>query len=137
MGLNRKDHWRSNLSTYLATQARTPFEYGRSDCALFASGAVDAMTGTDPAAEWRGKYTTLRGGLRVIRRAGFDDHIDATAAILAEVHPGRAQIGDIVEVPGDAGPALGVIVGEWIAVRTPTGVGYVPSTLAVRSFKCG
>ena len=62
----RHSNWTAPLIEYLAAAARRPFKPGHHDCALFAAGAVAAMTGTDFAAQWRGRYTTLRGGLRVI-----------------------------------------------------------------------
>ena len=74
----RLSNWTAPLIEYLAAAARRPFKPGHHDCALFAAGAVAAMTGTDFAAQWRGRYTTLRGGLRVIRRAGATPEAPAT-----------------------------------------------------------
>lgn len=127
--------WRARLGVYLATEARTPFHYGKSDCALFAAGAVNAMTGNDPSASYRGRYTTLRGGLRILRKDGFRDHVERTAALFAEVSPQRAQAGDIAVVDTPNGPSLGVVQGEWIAVRTISGLGFVPIDQATRVFR--
>lgn len=133
----RRPDWRARLAEWLVAEATRPFEYGKSDCALFSAGAVEAMTGIDLAADWRGHYTTLRGGLRVLRRAGYHDHIALTAAHLPEVAPGRAQVGDIAVVDGDDGPSLGVVNGAWVAVRTMSGLGHVPRDRVVRAFRCG
>ncbi len=130
----RKD-WRARLGAYLATEARTPFEYGKSDCALFAAGAVNAMTGSDPSATYRGRYSTLRGGLRILRKDGFRDHVERAATLLTEVSPRRAQVGDIAVVDTSDGPSLGVVQGEWVAVRTMTGLGFVPIGQAKRVFR--
>jgi len=127
--------WRARLGAYLATEARTPFEYGSSDCALFAAGALNAMTGSDPAANYRGRYTTLRGGLRILRKDGFRDHVERAAALLAEVPSQRSRVGDIAVVKTADGPSLGVVQGEWVAVRTMSGLGFVPIDQATRVFR--
>ena len=127
--------WRARLGAYLATEARTPFEYGRSDCALFAAGGLYAMTGSDPAANYRGRYTTLRGGLRILRKDGFRDHVERAATLLAEVSPQRARVGDIAVVETADGPSLGVVQGEWVTVRTMIGLGFVPVDQAKRVFR--
>jgi len=130
----RKD-WRARLGAYLAAEARRPFEYGKSDCALFAAGAVNTMTGSDPSAAYRGRYTTLRGGLRILRKDGFRDHVERAAALLTEVPPRRARVGDIAALETPDGPSLGVVQGEWVAVRTMNGLGFVPVDQATRVFR--
>ncbi len=133
--MGMRSDWRARLGAYLATESRTPFLYGTSDCALFAAGALNAMTGSDPSAAYRGRYTTLRGGLRILRKDGFWDHVERAAALLAEVPPPRARVGDIAVVETGDGPSLGVVQGEWVAVRTMTGLGFVPVDQATRVFR--
>jgi uncharacterized protein DUF6950 len=133
--MGMRSDWRVRLGAYLATEARRPFEYGTSDCALFAAGALNAMTGSDPSANYRGRYTTLRGGLRILRKDGFRDHVEKAAALLSEVAPQRARVGDIAVVETSEGPSLGVVQGEWVAVRTLTGLGFVPIDQAKRVFQ--
>jgi len=133
MGMRRD--WRARLGAYLATEARRPFEYGTSDCALFAAGALNTMTGSDPSAAYRGRYTSLRGGLRILRKDGFRDHVERAAALLSEVAPQRMQVGDIAVVETADGPSLGVVQGEWVAVRTLTGLGFVPVDQATCVFR--
>ena len=48
----RTPYWRSALAAYIAETMRKPFAWGLHDCALFAAGAVEAMTGNDPAADY-------------------------------------------------------------------------------------
>lgn len=131
----RSDKWAVVLSQYLGEVARTPFAYGRNDCALFAAGAVKAMTGVDPAAAWRGRYRTLRGGLRILRADGHDDHIAAAAALLPEVAVAMAQPGDLAVVPTPDGLALGVVQGRAIYVLRPDGLGLVDLLSATRAFR--
>jgi hypothetical protein len=130
--------WKSRLVGYLAVAARTPFAEGRHDCALFLAGGVEAMTGVDPAAAWRGRNTTTRGGLRMLRKASFADHIAAVAATLPEIAPAFAAVGDAAVV---ADPqmsdvfALGIVQGEMIYVLRPGGLGLMPMTSALRAFR--
>lgn len=86
-----------------------PFAWGTNDCCLVAADAIEAFTGTDIAADFRGKYTdqasafalikTVTGGTTVEDAAAYC----ATKAGLTELtHPLFAQRGDLV-VLNDAG----------------------------------
>jgi len=119
-------NWRAALVTYLNEVARTPFEDGVNDCALFLAGGVLAMTGIDYAAPYRGRYTTIRGGYRILRKDGFADHV-----ALAEHHLTRkpiafAQAGDGAVVETPEGPALGVVQGPQIYVLGRSGLALAP-----------
>lgn len=133
--LTRLVDWHARLVAYLSDASRQPFEYGRHDCATFAAGAVAAMTGTDLAEAMRGRYRTLKGGLRMLRRDGFADHVEFAAANFEEVPVARACPGDIAAVPGPDGQALGIVQGGAIYVLTPGGLGLVPLLGADRVFR--
>jgi len=97
------------------------------------------MTGVDPAMEWRRRYTTLQGGLRVLRRAGFRDHIEVVATQFPEIPVSEALPGDLVVIDADddpdPGPALGVMQGAAIYVLRPDGLGLMPRNVAARAFR--
>ena len=95
--------WRSRLLRYLEEVRTRDLEYGLFDCCLFAAGAVEAMTGTDLAADFRGRYTTALGAKRVLRQAGYETPADAVVARLEEVPLGKAQVGDVAAVGGALG----------------------------------
>ncbi len=114
-----------------------PFVPGQHDCAIFASGWVEAMTGTDVAKDWRGKYKTIAGGYRLIRESGYADHVDFVCKNFQEVPPSFAQVGDMAVVSGDDGLALGGVQGEIVFVLHPSGSGFVPLTSAMRAFAVG
>ena len=130
----RLTDWRPRLSAYMAETAHQGFRYGSNDCALFAAGAVRAMTGHDPAAGYRGSYTTLEGGLKRLRKAGFADHIDQAASLFEEIHTAFAQVGDIAMIEGPEGPVLGIVVGEMVACLRPDGLGHLSRDLAKRAW---
>lgn len=131
--MTRLPDWRHRLAAWLAQTARAPFEPGRHDCALFASGAVLAMTGVDLAADWRGRYRTIRGGIRVLRKAGHADHIALAAAHFAPT--ARPRPGDLAVVPTPDGPALGVVQGTHVYVPAPVGWALVPLSAATQFFE--
>lgn len=131
----KRDTWKADLRVYLAAQADAPFEMGRVDCGSFGGGAVEAMTGENPHAAVAGKYKTMKGALRALKRLGHEDHIAYAASVMDEIDPLYAQFGDIAVVDSPEGPALGVVVGAHIEIRTPEGRGVVPLTDAVRAFR--
>ena len=108
--MTRLPDWRARLNRYVADSARQEFRLGRMDCALFAAGAVEAMTGEDPARDLRGRYRRVADGERLL--------------------------GDLAEVEDLNGrPALGVVQGERVYVRMPRALGTIPLLSARRAFK--
>lgn len=117
----RHPDWYARLAAYVAQVEAQPFVPGRFDCALFAAGAVEAMTGVDLAAHWRGRYRSVRGGVRVLRAEGYADHVALAAAHFEAIPPAMAGIGDLGVVPSDTGHAMGVVLGSTVAVLRPEG----------------
>ena len=133
--MTRLDDWKPRLRAYLAAQAETPFAYGEFDCGAFSGGAVAAMTGENPHTKVAGRYKTMAGALRALKRLGHEDHVAYAASVLTEIDPLYANFGDIAAVLTDEGPALGVVTGPHIEVRSPAGRGVLPLTDAVRAFR--
>ncbi|ARC35930.1 hypothetical protein A6J80_05615 [Paracoccus yeei] len=137
-GLTRLPDWQARLHAWLGQIDGRPVRPGRHDCCLFGASAVEAQTGVDLAAPWRGRYTTMAGGRRVLRKAGYADHIALMAAHLPEVHPAYACEGDLAVVPTPEGPAVGVFQGSAIYVLTETGkLGLAPAEAGMTFFKVG
>lgn len=131
----RRADWHNRLVQYLSEVIYAPPEMGRHDCALFLAGAVEAMTGADYAAPYRGRYTTMQGGLRILRKDGFADHIALAAHHLEEIPVAFAAPGDGAVVETEDGPALGVMQGEMIYVVGVRGSAVVPRARATRAFR--
>ncbi|MDE4059777.1 DUF6950 family protein [Phaeobacter gallaeciensis] len=134
----RLPDWRPRLASYLGKVARVGFRPGRHDCALFAAGAVEAMTGLDLAEGWRGKYLTLGSGRAMLRAQGFSDHLELVAFLFRQVSPAQAQVGDLAVVasdaPGDPG-ALGVVQGAGVYVLSPAGLSVVSRLHIEKAFR--
>ena len=134
--MHKTKGWQNRLSAYLAGAGRERFVPGQHDCALFASSALAAMTGEDLAAPYRGRYTTERGGIRILRWDDYRDHIALAAAHLRARDPGEgARPGDLAVIPTERGPALGVVQGAAVYVLTPDRLSLVPLVLAVTVFE--
>ena len=135
--MKRLADWKPRLIAYLAAKAPLVIEPGVHDCALFPAGAVEAMTGVDLAAPYRGRYTTFAGGRRVLRRDGYADHMALIAAHLPEAHVSTALTGDIAILPTEDGPAVGVVGDGGVAyVLAPSGgLALCPMAPVQRLFK--
>ena len=133
--LTRHPKWRASLCAYLASVSRSRYRPGEHDCALFAAGAVQAMTGEDLAEEFRGQYQTLEAGYALLRERGFGGPIDLAAALFEEVEPLFAQVGDLAVVDGDDGDALGIVQGPSVYVLRLDGPGRVELTDIKRAFR--
>lgn len=130
--MERREDYIARLYDYLNSVRGAPFRYGANDCALFTAGAVAAMTDEDPAAAFRGRYKTLIGGLRKIREAGYADQVDFVARNFAEIPPREARAGDLILT--DEG-ALGVCVGDRLALAGETGLRFAPLSSIERAFR--
>ena len=99
--------WEDALSNYIVTKRHEPFEYGVNDCCLFAAGAVEAITGQDPMAEFRGEYDSLKTSLQVIKDIGAGTLEATMDAKFPEVEIGLAQRGDLAFLDGSVGVVMG------------------------------
>ena len=105
--MHRLDDWESRLGEYLAGHRRTPFAWGIHDCVLFAAGAVEALTGVDPAADVRGRYATAIGSKRTLTRMGYASVEALADAHLSRTNTAMAQRGDVVMADGSLGVCVG------------------------------
>lgn len=133
--IRRKGSWRSALVKEIERWRRTPFAWGTHDCGLFAAACVEAMTGEDFSAPFRGRYHTAGGAARALRKAGHESVVSLAASLFPEIHPSKARAGDLAAISTAEGEALGVVTGPEIAVYAHNGIGAVPLGLAVRAFK--
>lgn len=99
--------WEEALSEYIATKRYDRFEYGFNDCCLFAAGAVIAVTGEDPMPEFRGKYDSLKGSLKVIKEIGAGTLEATMDSKFLEIEIGHAQRGDLAFFDDSVGVVMG------------------------------
>lgn len=108
--LERFPDWQDRLTTYLDRCRDEPFYWGKHDCALFAAGAVKAITGVDVAKGVSGSYLSKLEAAEYLRKTKRKTlHGAATKALGKSVHIAQAGLGDIVRWD----KALGVCVGKF------------------------
>ena len=129
--LIRKSNWEDDLSVYLAGKAQEPFCWGSHDCALFAASAVEAMTGTDPAADFRGQYDSQTGARAALRSIGHGTLLKTYQARFAEIAPAFAKRGDLIW----NGFAIGVCNGPDAVFLGDDGLVLVPRLKWKRAFE--
>ncbi|MBB3288152.1 MULTISPECIES: hypothetical protein [unclassified Rhizobium] len=138
--LVRLPNWRARFAAEVDRLKHTPFAWGAHDCGPgLAGNLVLALTGVDCAAQWRGSYSTAAEALALMKEAKFKNLGDMVAAMLPEIHPSAARIGDVAAIPVESpfGFALGVVNGERIFVLREDGLGTVDLLDATRAFRVG
>ena len=103
----RRADWERRLAHWLEAHADARFAYGRMDCALFAAGAVEAMTGVDPAAAFRGAYRSAATSIRALKEIGAGSLEATVDSMFARIPAAFAQRGDLAMHDG----SLGVVIG--------------------------
>lgn len=112
----------------------TPFDWGTSDCAMFAD-VVKALTGFDPIEGIRG-YASELSAVRRLRAAGYVTTYELVAAHFPEIDPalaGRGDLGYPAEIPHPLmSPA--VIDGAYAYSKGLDGAVIMPRSLITRAF---
>jgi hypothetical protein len=110
MGITRFPDWETRLAAYIQACRGKVFAYGKHDCCTFAAGAVRAMTGHDPMAEFRRRYRTAKGSIRALRRIGRGN-LEKTIDAKFPVKPvAQAMRGDLAMHEG----SVGVVMGQFV-----------------------
>jgi hypothetical protein len=122
----RKENWPQLLAGKISECRSREFQYGAFDCFLFAAECVEAITGIDHAAEFRG-YDSKIEAYKIIANYGSVAAM-VTAILGADPKPvAFAQRGDVVvaSVPiadGEFSDAVGICDGVYSWFAAPTGL---------------
>lgn len=128
--------WERHLAEAVEAARDRPFRWGRHDCAIWAFDLRRALAGGhDVAALWRGRYTTARGAVRVMRRLGWSSLEAAGRELLGAPLPSvqHAQRGDLVLA--DTGLGFGICLGARAAGIAPSGLILVPITACALAWR--
>jgi len=125
--------WEDALANYIAIKRHEPFEYGVNDCCLFAAGAVLQITGEDPIPEFRGKYDSLKGSLKVIKEIGAGTLEATLDGKFPEVSIGHAQRGDLAFFDD----SVGVVMGGFAYFVSDDGLEKIPRAMWDKCWSVG
>lgn len=130
--MKRREDWAERLHDYLDERRDVPFAWGTNDCASFAAGAVQAMTGESlqiPQVESAAAY------LHFLRDYGpLDAIVDDTLGERLP-SPAFAQRGDVVLLFVDERATLGVCIGVEAAAPGQDGMLTVPMSTATAAWR--
>lgn len=105
--LQRLPDWQARFAALCEARRTAPFAWGTHDCCLWAADAVQALTGRDFAASYRGRYDDAKGAADLLVHDGGVGAI-ASAALGAPVPVALAAVGDVVLVQQGGRKALAV-----------------------------
>lgn len=140
MELHRFTDWPQRLAHAIEARKRSPYEWGRNDCALFAADLIAAVTGQDFAAPFRGKYQDEAGAKAMLETHGWRD----LEAMVDELLPRRRlelgerpRRGDAVLVDGRFGPFLGIVWQGGVIGPGPDKMAFWPSQTFLAAWSVG
>ena len=113
--------WTTQLHNTIKAASERPFSWGEFDCCLFAADCCIAICGIDPAASYRGRYTTEIGAKRVLRNT-HGSLEGAWDACFQRVPVAMRQRGDVVLFDSENGRCVGVVWANAIWAVTDEGV---------------
>lgn len=132
--LKRVPCWESRFADYLEEAKTATYEWGRHDCILFGPNAILAFTGTDVAADFRGKYHDAFSASALIWSLTPGRSVADALTYFAENHglpqcrSQQARSGDLVIAKSffHLFPGVVDLSGERVAYFGPMGLMRVP-----------
>lgn len=131
--IERRPDWERHL---MAAIEHTPgFAWGEADCCTFAARVVEAMTGHDLLAVFRGRYQNARGALRFINQGG-----GLQALISERLGPPLPRValayrGDIVLARTPTGEqTVAICAGDKLAAQGLAGAVFLPLEAGVAAW---
>lgn len=133
----RVQDWPVQLHQTIAKHDKL-FNWGTSDCMQLCMDVAEAITGTHPYPDTKGKYKTRSGAMKVLKSKGFENIIEALAAKYKVIPSSLAQRGDIgiVSMP-DGTISSCVCEGVNFVGKGPESEGLVrfPRSFVVQAFR--
>lgn len=138
----RHVNWPIRLEQAITAAQGKSFAWGENDCALFVADCIAAMTGVDPAADFRGTYDSENAAAEIFSQYG-ELGIESLAEALADengfeaLDPVYAQRGDVVLYRAGGALSLGVVHmnGRELITVAPQGVITKPMTTVVKAWR--
>lgn len=135
----RKSDWPTQLTNYIESKKEVKFRWGKHDCAMFAFGAIDAMTETRFIEHLSKRWHSKKSADAFIKKVKGVEHL---LARIAKVYKWKrqaanvAQRGDMMVYRINGEITLAVCVGaSSVAPGKKKGVTLIPAVQAIYSYK--
>lgn len=128
--------WEQRFYSQIENWRGQPFQWGRHDCATCAADLIQAMTGEDIMAEFRGLYSSQKDALKTIKQAGYaslDELVTSKLQALDSLH--QAQRGDVLLCQTDGPPFLAVKAGSVAIAPGKTGPEHIHMAHWVKAWR--
>lgn len=136
--MKRTQGWEQRLYHVTRRLLGIPFGWGTNDCCLFSADCILAVTGSDPAEEFRGTYSTKQEAMRLIAKLDCRDVGDVASRYLPEMPVSLARRGDIVMMKNVNNELfLAVVVGHTAVGPTPDGMLHIHKNNALKAWRVG
>ncbi len=145
--MKRYEDWLPRLNYFIDISSNREFSWGSFDCCLFVCDGIYVLTGEDVAKSFRGNYSTESGAVVQLKLHSGGSVAETTEVITKKfkmlewstVH--LAQTGDLVLLTdgpfawNDFNGALGIVLGQNIAVLTLEGLTFLPVSAANKAWR--
>jgi hypothetical protein len=135
--MGRLKNWPRLLDDYIQAARERPFSWADNYCAVFASGAVKAITGHDFTADLPTSFESRAAAYRALSALAPGGVSDLATRFLGDPLPSPkyAQRGDIVLAETPDGPGLGVCIGSTFAAVVRSGLQFFPMKTAQMAWR--
>lgn len=133
--ITRNLDWQIDFANCVAENMYKPFEWGSHDCMLWAANLVSAITGYDPAIDFRGEYISALGAARLLKEVGGMEAVTTLNLGSEPISKNFANVGDIMLVLQEGQPMLAVCNGETMLAPGPFGLVSLPTLSAEKAWR--
>jgi|FLOH01.1.fsa_nt_gi hypothetical protein len=133
--MERLNDWPERLNALIDAWRVRPFEWGKSDCAIFCHEAEIAMFGKSRVRDFSGLYQNKTGAARQIVKNGGHSLMDAVDAEFTRIPVLTARRGDLAAIETPDGPALAVVIGAHMAGMGSNGLVFPRLDAAIAAWR--
>ena len=114
------------VSRVMADELEKPYAYGEADCFMLGCRMIDALTGSELCETYGGRYDTLAGAQKALRKEGCKILVSFFVKCgLEPVTPAHCRIGDVaileLDHKGRKGEHVAIFNGRTFTTKTETG----------------
>ncbi|MFC3326201.1 DUF6950 family protein [Mesorhizobium cantuariense] len=137
--LTRLKDWDRRLARLVSSITDAPGVWGETDCLLTAAAAIEAVTGQDIMAPWRGRYKSEAGAARLMRKEGCENVEDVLGTFFGLPTIGRllARRGDVGVVEQNGVLCAGFVCDRGFLCRTESARIFLPQTAMKTAYRVG